>query len=100
MGDKNNFDDYIKMELEKTYASPEHLNNNLILNMKEKEEFKITNFMFFIIAIIQSLSIIFLAIIFISDILLKITIIGAGILLFNLSVGLYILTINKDGVLI
>lgn len=100
MRDKNNFDNYIKTELEKTYSPPEHINKELILNSKDKKEFKIINLIFFIIALIQSVSIILIGIIFISDIFLKVIVIGLGISLFNLSVSAYILTINKDGVLI
>lgn len=99
MGNKNKFYEHIIKELEKTYSPPDYINRELILNIKRKEDFKIVNLIFFIMSIIQSLSIILIGLIFISDIFLKIFVIGIGILLFKFSLSVYIVTINKDGVL-
>lgn len=100
MENKANFDDYIITELQKTSPSPKYLNKSLILSCKEKEELKTVNSIFFIILIIQSLFISLVGILLVSDIFLKLSTIGFGILLFNLSLSIYTLTNNKEGVLI
>lgn len=101
MKDKENFDVYIEEELKKTYSSPVDINKNLILNVNRKKEgSNLINLIFFIISLIQSISVVLVGVIFLSDIVLKIFIVGIGIFLFNLSISIFAIILSKEGVLI
>ncbi|NMB08472.1 MAG: hypothetical protein GX981_08820 [Tissierellia bacterium] len=99
MENKDMLDEYIKNELEKTYSSPDYLNKKLILICRRDKEFNLINLIFFIISLIQSMSIILIGVIFLSDIFLKLVVIVVGIILFNSSLFIYTLIFHKDGVL-
>lgn len=100
MENKSCSDDYIKNELQKTSSPPEYINRNLISSCRSKEEFKTVNSIFFILLLIQSLFILLVGLVLLSDIFLKMIIIGFGVLLFKISSFIYNLTISKESVLI
>lgn len=100
MENKDKLDEFIRHELEKTYSSPDNINMQLVLSCKDKKELNIINLIFFIILLLQSLFIILIGVMFLSDVYLKLIIVGLGILLLNASIFVYALIINKKGVLI
>lgn len=100
MENKDKLDEFIRHELEKTYLSPDNINRQLVLSCKDKKELNIINLIFFIVLLLHSLFIILIGVMFLSDVYLKLIIVGLGILLLNASIFVYALIINKKGVLI
>ena len=92
----NDFDKYLRQELNKEYPSPEHINRELIIN--SGGEFEFINLIFFIISVFQSLFAILIGVILVSDIFLKVILIGFGLFLFNISLTAYALNIYGEDV--
>ncbi len=99
MEDRDAFDKYLKEELNKIYTSPEHINREL-LTCRDEGKFNIINLIFFIASILQSLGIILIGIVFVTDIFVKICTIGFGLFLLNFSLSVYVFINNREDVLI